>query len=161
MLRHVPTAARGKWCGIPLPDGPVCAEGLREPVKAAADQQQAAGFGMLEERIVDGLLPSFAVLENVTGLLSMPSAVDGIREGFGELGYSVAYRTLRAEDYGVPQERRRVIFLASRCGEPPPATFCRESLTRSSPACVFPRACTGWRKQGRDLCGRSGGCWPC
>ena len=71
-------------------------------------------------RIVDGLLPSFAVLENVTGLLSMPSAVDGIREGFGELGYSVAYRTLRAEDYGVPQERRRVIFLASRCGEPPP-----------------------------------------
>jgi len=71
-------------------------------------------------RIVDGLLPSFAVLENVTGILSMPSAVDGIREGFGELGYSVAHRTLRAEDYGVPQERRRVIFLASRCGEPPP-----------------------------------------
>ena len=32
---------------------------------------------------------------------------------FLEVGYSIHYRVLRAEEYGVPQVRQRLILLAS------------------------------------------------
>ncbi len=77
-------------------------------------------------RFVQDLLPKVAVIENVTGLLSIPAAVEEIHSRLGEIGYSVAHRVLKAEEYGVPQERRRVIFVAARrdIGEPvfPPQT---------------------------------------
>lgn len=71
-------------------------------------------------RMVDGLQPKWVVMENVTGIFSAGggSAVAAITEGFRELGYSVEYRILKAEDYGVPQERRRVVFMGNRTGDP-------------------------------------------
>jgi len=71
-------------------------------------------------RMVDGLQPKWVVMENVTGIFSAGggSAVAAITEGFRELGYSVEYRILKAEEYGVPQERRRVVFMGNRTGEP-------------------------------------------
>lgn len=71
-------------------------------------------------RMVDGLQPKWVVMENVTGIFSAGggSAVAAITEGFRELGYSVDYRILKAEEYGVPQERRRVVFMGNRTGEP-------------------------------------------
>jgi DNA (cytosine-5)-methyltransferase 1 len=67
-------------------------------------------------RLVDGLQPKWIVMENVTGILSAGGgqAVKDIQLGLGELGYNVEQRTLRAEEYGVPQERRRVIFIGTR-----------------------------------------------
>lgn len=71
-------------------------------------------------RMVEGLAPRWVVMENVTGIFSAGggSAVQAIQQGFQDLGYSVEYRILKAEEYGVPQERRRVVFMGNRTGEP-------------------------------------------
>ena len=71
-------------------------------------------------RIVDGLMPRWVVMENVTGIMSAGNgqAVDQIISGLGDLGYAVEMRTLRAEEFGVPQERRRIFFLGNRVSLP-------------------------------------------
>lgn len=67
-------------------------------------------------RIVDGLLPQWIVIENVTGMSSIEDgfAIREIHEGLDSLGYKVEHQILRAEEYGVPQERRRIIFIGNR-----------------------------------------------
>jgi DNA (cytosine-5)-methyltransferase 1 len=70
-------------------------------------------------RFVDVLRPKFAVLENVRLLTSMktPSGShvkDNICEEFGKHGYSVRCFEINAKNYGVPQHRERVLFIALR-----------------------------------------------
>ncbi|WP_340160265.1 DNA cytosine methyltransferase [uncultured Hoeflea sp.] len=71
-------------------------------------------------RIVEGLLPKWVVLENVTGITSAGdgAAVNAIVQGFEELGYRVEAKILKAEEYGIPQERRRIVFLGTRTESP-------------------------------------------
>ena len=71
-------------------------------------------------RIVDGLMPEWVVMENVTGITSVGGgrAVEEILSGLVERGYRVEAQILRAEEYGVPQERRRIFFLGNRLGLP-------------------------------------------
>lgn len=72
-------------------------------------------------RLVEGLHPRWVVMENVTGILSAGNgaAVEAISDGLRKLGYdNVEYRILKAEEYGVPQERRRVVFIGNRVGAP-------------------------------------------
>ena len=71
-------------------------------------------------RLVDGLNPRWVVIENVKGITSAGrgAAVRAILSGLGKLGYSVEYRVLRAEDYGVPQERHRLVFVGNRENAP-------------------------------------------
>ena len=59
-------------------------------------------------------------MENVTGILSAGGgkAVDAIQTEFKKLGYHIEIRILKAEEFGVPQERRRVIFLGNRLQQP-------------------------------------------
>ena len=63
--------------------------------------------------------PKIIVIENVVGLLSM-TTIDGkdvkklISESFNNLGYNVKYKVLNAADYGVPQQRKRVIFIITK-----------------------------------------------
>jgi DNA (cytosine-5)-methyltransferase 1 len=66
-------------------------------------------------RIVEGLLPKFVVMENVTGLTSVADgrAVEEIYSSLQKFGYHVEHRILKAEEYGVPQERRRIFFIGS------------------------------------------------
>lgn len=73
-------------------------------------------------RIVDGLMPEWVVMENVTGIKSVGGgrAVKEIFSGLVRRGYRVEARILRAEEYGVPQERRRIFFLGNRLGLPVP-----------------------------------------
>ena len=70
-------------------------------------------------RIVKGLMPRFVVIENVKGIqiVDRGRAVNEIREGLSDLGYYVDSRILKAEEYGVPQERRRIFFVGSRDNE--------------------------------------------
>ena len=70
-------------------------------------------------RLIAGVMPHFVVMENVTGITSVANgrAVSEIYSSLTKLGYTVEHRTLRAEDYGVPQERRRIVFVASRTAE--------------------------------------------
>ena len=78
--------------------------------------------GLFKEylRIVDGLRPKWVVMENVTGITSAGNgkAVRSILYGLESLGYDVETQILRSEDFGVPQERRRVFFVGNRLGLP-------------------------------------------
>lgn len=71
-------------------------------------------------RIVEGVMPAWVVMENVTGITSAGegAAVAAILKNLKRLGYHVEHRILRAEEYGIPQERRRVVFIGNRLGMP-------------------------------------------
>jgi len=77
--------------------------------------------GLLYEfaAFVDYYLPELIFLENVPGI----QVVDNIGGPFGDfitflthLGYSLAHDIVESKDYGVPQQRRRLILVASRLG---------------------------------------------
>lgn len=70
-------------------------------------------------RVVKIVNPTIVVIENVVGLLSMqtPKGVpvkDEIEKELKNLGYFVKHQVLTASDYGVPQNRKRVIFIAAK-----------------------------------------------
>lgn len=71
-------------------------------------------------RVVEGLNPKWVVLENVTGITSAGdgAAFNSILKGLRELGYEVRSEILKAEEFGVPQERRRMVFIGNRLGLP-------------------------------------------
>jgi len=81
-----------------------------------------ARSGLFREylRLVEGLNPKWVVMENVTGIKSAGGgqAVGEIITGLNRLGYRVETQILKAEDYGVPQERRRIFFIGNRLGLP-------------------------------------------
>lgn len=81
-----------------------------------------ARAGLFREylRIVEGMRPKWVVMENVTGITSIAggSVVQTVKDELRALGYAVEYRILRAEDYGIPQERRRIVFIGNRLGLP-------------------------------------------
>ena len=55
--------------------------------------------------------PQVFVAENVKGLLTIPGAIEIIKSDFEKAGYDVKHRLLNASDYGVPQNRERVIIV--------------------------------------------------
>lgn len=67
-------------------------------------------------KIAAKLKPKILCLENVPGLLSMEKGgvVKQIVTDIEKLGYKVDYKVLNASDFGVAQNRKRVIFLANR-----------------------------------------------
>lgn len=66
-------------------------------------------------RIVSALRPKMLVMENVPGMLTIGDGaiLAEIERRLGRLGYSCSIRVLFAEDFGVPQTRRRVFVIAS------------------------------------------------
>lgn len=103
-------------------------------------------------RVVREVQPRFFVMENVRGLLSAPlrhrpinqrgedfpcldvdemsgAALKAVLSEMKELGYNIVYNLLETADYGVPQNRERVVFIGSRDGENvtfPFATHCSD-----------------------------------
>lgn len=69
-------------------------------------------------RLVDEIRPRAFVIENVPGLVGLfgGKIKDSIIEKFTEMGYEIQYKILCAADYGVPQTRRRVVFVGYLCG---------------------------------------------
>lgn len=69
-------------------------------------------------RLVEELQPTTVLMENVKGLVISGKGTfkRQVVESFESLGYNVDGRLLHAVDYGVPQRRERVIFMASRLG---------------------------------------------
>lgn len=99
-------------------------------------------------RFVDAFKPKYFVLENVPGILTMKTAdgglvVDIISSEVSKLGYNLKYKKLYAPDYGVPQKRRRVIFLGWRNDQQEPEfptpTHTKETYVPCS-SILIPRA---------------------
>lgn len=68
--------------------------------------------------LVDELRPSWIVFENVPGLLlyNQGRVALEIVHAFREIGYTVVPMILLAADFGVPQLRRRLVFVGNRTG---------------------------------------------
>ncbi len=66
--------------------------------------------------------PDIVFMENVPGIISLGKKkgekegpfIPWIRNAFEDAGYKMHYEILNAKDFGVPQSRRRVIFIAIR-----------------------------------------------
>jgi len=71
-------------------------------------------------RFISFLRPLWVVIENVVGLLSMERGkpVKMIYKDLAKLGYKCKHKVLNAVNYGVPQKRKRVFFIANRTGDP-------------------------------------------
>lgn len=67
-------------------------------------------------RIVEAKKPKIFVGENVKGLLTMGNGqiIEAITEEFSACGYNVFYKLVNARDFGVPQDRERVIICGFR-----------------------------------------------
>ncbi len=63
--------------------------------------------------VVNKVQPKVFVMENVKGMLSVSNQV---LEDFKRIGYSVACKVLNARNFGVPQNRERLIFIGNRLG---------------------------------------------
>lgn len=73
-------------------------------------------------KIVASAKPQFFVMENVPGIASFGEGKirEQIVEDFAAVGYHTDVRILKAADFGVPQVRRRAIFIGNRLGIPNP-----------------------------------------
>lgn len=63
--------------------------------------------------VVKKVRPKFFVMENVKGMLSV---AEQVKEDFRNIGYSVECHVLNAKDYGVPQNRERLIYIGNCIG---------------------------------------------
>lgn len=67
-------------------------------------------------RLIEEIRPDGFVLENVESILhqSNKEAVDTIVNNIERLGYNYSLLKVNAADYGIPQKRKRVFFIASK-----------------------------------------------
>lgn len=67
-------------------------------------------------KLVEEKQPKIFVAENVKGILTLGDGqiIDAIVHDFASKGYKVTYRLVNAADYGVPQDRLRVIITGIR-----------------------------------------------
>ncbi len=110
-----------------IPNGDILTAGFPcQPFSNAGNRKGVHDSrGMLYKeclRIIEQKMPKVIVFENVKGLLST-KYIDGqnLAEVIVEdlsvmngIGYNVVYRLINAADYGVPQNRQRVLFVGIR-----------------------------------------------
>lgn len=67
-------------------------------------------------RILRSKKPLFFLAENVEGMLAQrhSDALNNIKQLFKDSGYNLSFKLLNANDYNVPQDRKRVIFIGYR-----------------------------------------------
>ncbi len=84
--------------------------------RVVTDPRNSLYLEMLE--IVKHIKPDFVVMENVEGLRSMlgGKVETKIINDYKEAGYDINVTVLNSADYGVPQIRKRVIFIGNRHG---------------------------------------------
>jgi len=63
--------------------------------------------------VVKKVNPPFFVMENVKGMLSV---AEQVIEDFAAIGYNTRAEILNAKDFGVPQNRERLIYIGNRIG---------------------------------------------
>lgn len=86
--------------------------------------------------------PCFFIMENVKGMANKISEIkDNFKEYLGE-EYQFDYALLKAQDFGVPQNRERLIFIGNRMGVDPKEIF-KEIEKQKRPAFVLKDALEG------------------
>ncbi len=104
---------------IPDPDGiiggPPCQSWSAGGAKRGFDDPRGQLFYDFI-RILEAKKPSFFLAENVKGMLSPrhKEALANIIGMLGDAGYDVFIQTMNASDYGIAQDRQRVIFIGFR-----------------------------------------------
>lgn len=96
--------------------GPPCQSFSKAGIRAAGARGTEDSRGTLFEeyvRILEQLQPKGFLFENVSGILSSQGGEDMKRivKAFEKVGYTLNYRLLDAADYGVPQNRERLIMV--------------------------------------------------
>lgn len=95
--------------------GPPC-----QPFSVAGKQKATKDpLGVLYRdyiRHINELNPEIVVMENVYGMAQVKSVnmIEEIYKSFQDIGYDVIHRELMAADYGTPQKRRRLFFIAAK-----------------------------------------------
>jgi site-specific DNA-cytosine methylase len=98
--------------------------------------------------IAHALSPKIIMIENVPQMLihghngKLGGMSDNVKSLLREMGYSVLASVVNAADYGVPQLRERVVFVASRIG---PASFPEATHRNPEALDLFRRMCPPWR----------------
>lgn len=85
-------------------------------------------------QIVSELKPKVFVMENVPGLVRLfkGQVAEQVIEDFTNIGYNVQMKILSADNYGVPQQRKRVFFVGLR-----------DDLAKEGMEYVYPSPYTG------------------
>ncbi|MDS2172375.1 DNA cytosine methyltransferase [Nesterenkonia sp. CL21] len=85
--------------------------------RRGADTSKEDNWDLLSHfaRLVEETTPEFVTMENVTRLSRMSVFSDFVAK-LEELDYEVEYGTLYGPQFGLPQERRRLVLVASRVG---------------------------------------------
>lgn len=105
-----------------IPDG---ADGLIGGPPCQSWSEAGAGRGIADKRgqlfldfirILDAKKPKFFLAENVSGMLHKKhsQAFENIKLMLAEVGYDIHQYLVNAVDYGVPQDRKRVLFIGFR-----------------------------------------------
>lgn len=95
--------------------GPPC-----QPFSVAGKQKATTDpLGQLYRDYIEHVAildPEIVIMENVYGLKQVKSSnvLHEIESAFHEIGYEVRHKELLAADYGTPQLRRRLIFVATK-----------------------------------------------
>jgi len=99
-----------------LAGGPPCQGFSTAGWRETADPRNQLWLNYLE--ILKALKPKYFLIENVPGILSMKKngilVIESMIKQFSKLGYTLYYKGLKAEEYGVPQLRRRVFIIGAR-----------------------------------------------
>lgn len=95
--------------------GPPC-----QPFSVAGKQKATTDpLGQLYRNYIEHisiLEPEIVIMENVYGLIQVKSSnvLAEINDAFGKIGYHVVHKELLAADFGTPQLRKRLIFVATK-----------------------------------------------
>lgn len=114
--------------------------------------------GLVDEvlRLIDETppdTPEWVVLENVPFMLHLErgAAMRHLVDEFARRGFRWAYRVVDARAFGVPQRRRRVLFVASRIHDPGTVLF-GDDVGAPSPSSEHGKACGFyWTEGNRGL----------
>ncbi|MEY8199717.1 MAG: DNA (cytosine-5-)-methyltransferase [Colwellia sp.] len=143
--KHCLTAIKSRLNGRPLSllvGGPPCQGFSHAGFRNHDDKRNDLAVNYLT--FADELKPEIFLLENVEGLLTMNKGkvIEDLITSLEEIGYHVSRPVwkLNAEQYGVPQMRRRVFLVATR----------KKYKQLSSPAAIC-NPCLGRRKKSNQL----------
>lgn len=95
---------------------------------SASGRRAGGAAGQLDKRgnlflsycaVVEHVKPKAFLFENVRGILATNKGQDfqNIVHAFSQLGYTIHYRILDAEDYGVPQQRERMFIVGHKLSD--------------------------------------------